>query len=627
VPGDRGLEELAVTWLFSGAAIGLYLGGFDHVARTGEYLLHRSLRRSTIVLTRLATGLILGVLIVTLPLLLSALGVSATWEHNVVEPYRRLPQHLGLGLVFWSGFTGTFYGITLRGSLLTRLVWVSLAFLAGIAALVAGITPWGPRALQASLGFHVGLQLLLTTVFACGAWAEFVAGDDLDRALPTRFLVPSALALTLVATLTGPIALTSLQSVAQQQILFLSPEIWERGEGGGFTLARDVAFNAVARPVPVDEHHTATGEKAEVLDRRLSSPRWIAPSSDWRWQRFSTTRIVFFDGTWENWADAFVSSLFFRPVEGRVYLANEVRHKGRKNGFQWTRVRRGDDDETFSRDCLVLGPPTFRGRRHGQGWSSKSLIADLEDGTIWFAKNYASDPSYARVDLPDGDRPVSGALNARNELLVLGERGTYRWNGGGFDSTPDDRKAFAETPTQARARSGLEPTVVEADPLSPLVEVRDRDGAKFQHRYGLYTLGERLLGSVIFGATLTRPPPFNVWSFVSQRRANAIRFDEDSIGRRTDPGSVLLDPVLAAGKRPWLLGLSVALSLGLGGLAARRLRRLGGSNGRARFWLALTMLGGPLVYVLYRVTETRRAWRPATILTPEKQEPLLIRSA
>lgn len=186
---------------------------------------------------------------------------------------------------------------------------------------------------------------------------------------------------------------------------------------------------------------------------------------------------------------------------------------------------------------------------------------------------------------------------------------------------------LAKAPIQTRARSGLEPTVVEADPLSPLVEVRDRDGAKFQHRYGLYTLGERLLGSVIFGATLSRPPPLNVWSFVSQRRAGAIRFEEESIAGTWDPNTVLLDPVLAAGKRPWLLALSVAVSLGLGVLAARRLRRLGGSKGRARFWLALTMLGGPLVYVLYRVTETRRAWRAATILTPKKQEPLLIQSA
>ena len=95
----------------------------------------------------------------------------------------------------------------------------------------------------------------------------------------------------------------------------------------------------------------------------------------------------------------------------------------------------------------------------------------------------------------------------------------------------------------------------------------------------------------------------------------------------TDPSSVVLDPLIAAGKRPWLLGLGCVLSVVVATLSARRLRRLGGSVSRASFWVGLTLLGGPLVYVIYRSIETRRAWRPATIVPVAEQKPLLIRSA
>jgi len=286
-------------------------------------------------------------------------------------------------------------------------------------------------------------------------------------------------------------------------------------------------------------------------------------------------------------------------------------------------VRRGENDEPFSAETLVLGPQNDHYGRRRSGWHQKSLVADLEDGSIWFSANYYREqPRYERLRLPGDDRPKSSGVSARNEILVRGERGTYRWTGDGFEAVDDEPAAFLDVPT---VEDGVR--LLAADPIAPLIEVDGADGSKFTHRYGLYTGSERLLGSVLFGATALRSPLLSLWTFVSDRRADAMSFPEHSVGWETDPSTVLLDPFIAAGKRPWLLGVGCLLSLLFGALAARRLRRLGGSAGRAAFWFVLTLLAGPLVYLIYRNIETRRAWRPATIVPAAEQKPLLIRSA
>jgi hypothetical protein len=202
--------------------------------------------------------------------------------------------------------------------------------------------------------------------------------------------------------------------------------------------------------------------------------------------------------------------------------------------------------------------------------------------------------------LPDGDHFVHRAYFAvprdrklglmHLPLAVRGERGVYVWQKDRFVAAPADAALEPENELHLdyprRAAVAFTLTVTDAGGRTVL-----------QHRYQPRTAAEKTLAFLTLGVSVLRPTIISLLSLPATDRA----FEAGQ--------SLILDQAVAAGERQVLIPIAV-LTVLLGALTHRRLRRFGASAARRRFWLAAVLLGGLPVFLCQLLVETRRAWLP-----------------
>jgi hypothetical protein len=91
--------------------------------------------------------------------------------------------------------------------------------------------------------------------------------------------------------------------------------------------------------------------------------------------------------------------------------------------------------------------------------------------------------------------------------------------------------------------------------------------------------------------------------------------------------AVLIDPLLAGGKRSGFLLALLGVGYGLAWEIHRRLRKRGAPASRAFFWAALVFLGGVSVYIVSFLVETPGAYRKVRLLRDEEAPRCLLRSS
>ena len=261
----------------------------------------------------------------------------------------------------------------------------------------------------------------------------------------------------------------------------------------------------------------------------------------------------------------------------------------------------------------------------------KLAIGDPRDGSLWVCDFESENPSFERMELPNQDRfkhwshvgykerPQLQALRlfeavdrssmrVEFEFVLVGEKNAYAFNL--FDNSLE---VLTGTLREKHAPRKVKKRTVarynDEDITHPKIEVRDAAGVLlFSHQYAPRTLHKRWIATRIYAQSLCRSPLLQVIRFASV--AGSTR------------NSLVVD-----GKHAWLLTFHLMFAVALAFLALRRLRALGQGAVRQAFWTTLILSGGLLVYVFYRMIESRRAYRPGKILSPEESRPLLIKSA
>lgn len=232
------------------------------------------------------------------------------------------------------------------------------------------------------------------------------------------------------------------------------------------------------------------------------------------------------------------------------------------------------------------------------------LIGDVGGRDVWRFDDALG--HFVPVALPDGDRFVRfgwmnpavlevAPPNTMDRQVVCGERGVYGLHAGAWQRVATS----LDTPPP----DGLLARMSSDDVLSWTLEFDGHEGvAPFRHEFTPRTFTEwRHAGFALWLAAL-RPP-------VLQGAAHALP-------RTEYRWHCLLDPLVAGGRRLWLVVAGLVLALLLAWRTGSRLRRLGADAGTVRFWTFATVLLGPLGAGASILCERPRAYARITIPSP-----------
>ncbi len=253
---------------------------------------------------------------------------------------------------------------------------------------------------------------------------------------------------------------------------------------------------------------------------------------------------------------------------------------------RFRRVGKGPEQAPFAPGSRVggLGP---RGE-------SQTVIAEPLGSDLW--RYDASEGHFVATALPDGDRVVEfewddAATDEQREAVVEGARGVYALRGGQLIRIGEPRSART---TESSNDKLPEVRVQDYDLLSWRAEFAgDGTLAAWSHEFTPRTLAERWHASVAWLLSSVRPPVLQAIA-----AAQPVR----------DRWPVLLDPLVANWRRPWLLLTTLGLAVGCAWSVRNRLQRLGADAPARRFWVAATLLLGPFAALVSWWAERPRAW-------------------
>ena len=267
----------------------------------------------------------------------------------------------------------------------------------------------------------------------------------------------------------------------------------------------------------------------------------------------------------------------------------------------------------------------FDGRAHlvslGTDGHASREVATFQS-IVWVAEPGATevfrfDPKTQQVravPLPGGDRIADVVYQEHDDpravvgftqpsTIVRGERTGYAF--GRDDLVPAAPAALAAIEAREAKRSARRDAEgssrredVVADVLCPTVRIVGADGAVlFEHAYAPRTTMERFSYATSVLPSLVRAPLLQVVAHV---------FGGDPAQGPTAP---LADPVVAGGRRTWLVFAGLLCSGLLAFVSRRRLQRAGADARTLRFWTVAVTLTGVVGALLCEWFESSRAWR------------------
>jgi hypothetical protein len=255
------------------------------------------------------------------------------------------------------------------------------------------------------------------------------------------------------------------------------------------------------------------------------------------------------------------------------------------------------------------------------GYASGSESAVARHSLIWAVEPealevFCFDPSrdeVRSVPMPDGQRIVAVLEQEQGDppalagwkvpsWLVRGERGVFAFTRDGL--VPAEAKAveaaeLRQAARRARGERARQQTIEfpVADVLTPTVRVLDAAGAvRFEHAYAPRTALERTAYAMGLAPSLLRSPLLQVGAHLL---ADDVHFEV----------SVWVDPVVAEGRRSWLVFANCVVSGMFAAITRRRLRRAGADARTLRFWSIAVALTGLVGALLSEWLEASRAWR------------------
>ena len=306
---------------------------------------------------------------------------------------------------------------------------------------------------------------------------------------------------------------------------------------------------------------------------------------------------------------------------GRNGLANCLLH----DTVDWTtrffEFGRGDATTPFRDGARLVSL--------GTDGSSSREVATLQS-IVWVAEPGATevfrfDPKTQQVravPLPGGDRIVDVVYQEHDDpravvgftqpsTIVRGERAGYAFGRDELVPAAPAAMAAIEAREAKRAARREEEAAarreeVIADVLCPTVRIVDEKGSVlFEHAYAPRTTMERFGYAVAVVPSLLRAPLLQIATHV---------VGGDSVQGVTAP---LVDPVVAGGRRIWLVIAGLLCSGALAFLSRRRLQRAGADARALRFWTLAVTLTGLVGALLCEWFESSRAWRMPTA-TPSR---------
>jgi hypothetical protein len=497
------------------------------------------------------------------------------------------------------------HGLGLAGGLLRQPRWRKLFFMfyaaCGVLYLVfAALRGLGERWipnealwLVLTLGGGAALHLLAARMLRQGLDEERTFAGPLRPALAVTALVIAAPATVLSASLVQQLALE--RSARAAPLLGWSQAGWmaQPAETRDYDQLIDaVLFDTVQRQDIASRSEEARYYVVErnelVLElgagwrRFVSKPQWLRGA---RGQYFHV----------DTWISA---------RNGRVLVQAVGLHYGPSSKtvvqdapadleLPFRRELARGDGKPFSQQLIVLPP-----QHDSDAW----LLADASDRTLWrldlgpalpTLTQVGAEDSWSGIDVAIGRAraELEGASSLRNSsrVVLLTAEGRKSWNGSELEATALTAEEVWQSECASVQRFEVE--VRDADVLEPHVVLMDKRGElspfDFRHRA---PLGAALLAHLV--STLRSPLASVQSAFDFQPRRPTERHE-------------WFDPLVAGGRRPWLLALNLGLSLALAlYFAARR------KNGLRASWLVLFALFGPLTAALASALEPRRAALP-----------------
>lgn len=589
----------------------------ERVRRTHDYLLHRGIDTRGIFGVKVLVGLCATFAVALGPVLVFALGHAIRSPLASVLQWDRVVELAWASALGASTYAAGALSAQLRRSTGAGLLFGGLGFvtLLALAPFSAISTDGTSPALR-----YVAIQVAVALGLLCVAERLFARAGDADSPLPLalhRAISAIGIVLVVVPVLAfvGLVQMTMIDGVRggypvvrrdneSSRFYAMRPmpegasaEVDSHGEivPGGVVSSLPV-WSSTASSHVVHRHDVAPTRTTWDADDRILRGDPPIEAFNGEWER------LFFHGSFEGRVRVagFESAVFLDRREGVVHVFS-TSMASRDTGFRSaplhdrvvaTVLRRPDERARFSAQTFHL-TSELRLDRSPESVFTVACLLDAADSTFWRVSPFEGGHAVRALSLPGGDRLVRLEYidvpripyHYPEQMVIVGERGRYAWNGDELVLYPEPIVPEPTTPLD------YEVVFVDPDVVNTRVEVRSTtDGAVLRtQEYGPQSAGDHLLVASAHMLALLRAPLGNAisysMSFEGARDSNV--YDNMLLGER----------LFVAGKRLWLLVLCVALAAFSARAVVRRLRARGADIATTCAWgIGVALLGLPALW-------------------------------
>ncbi len=598
-PGMDGTPPfVAFAWGLAGVFLGFLSAAGDAARGTRQHLQHRGLGRTPIFWAQAAADAL--ALAVSLAVLVAIDGTLAAFRHDALsEPPPLYARYAEVALAALSAVLGRGLGVVggaIHHASIVRLLCTQYGVCGAIYLTFVALRGAGDRWLSNevlwlvwTLGGGAALHLLGSSMHS--------QAPDAER--PLRGRVRSVFGAAALA-IAAPATLLTVALVERWAVETAANGMATIGVHEGRVLVRHPSDSASTSALqgtlfdPSRSHELNYEEASYFFVAR--KPRVWELGADWRplvnRQRWiaNPEGVAFNVQTWIGARNGRILAETVRAGRPPTVSGMTVEHVPGGVELPYRRELTRPDGRPFSQRVVLLPPP-----RDADGW----LLADAADRTLWRLGMQAALPTLDPVELDSDevwtgldvamDREAVGAEgpNSRRSstrTVLVTSAGRRRWDGKRLNPAELESSEVWRSEASEAVRFAVD--VVDADVLGPHVTVRDaRSGERLLEQRFAAPWG---LGVVAHLASALRSPAAGVLASLDEEVPRPKDLD------------LLRDPLVAGGRRSWLLALNVGLSLVLAAWFTRR-----GALGLRWSWLALFALFGPLIALLARALEPR----------------------